>query len=61
MNNVLYVKQAAQVLNCHENTIRNLEKTGKLAACRDYRNRRVFQISDVLKVKNEREHLKKSQ
>ena len=53
----LRVRQAAKILNCHENTVRNLVEAGKLKAFRDFNNHRVFKEADVLKVKNEREQL----
>ena len=54
----LGVKEAAKVLKVHENTVRNLERDGKLKAYRDYRNYRVFNEADVLKLKIERDRLR---
>jgi len=54
----LKVSQAAKELGCHPETVRRLERRGVLKAKRDYRNFRVFDLDEVLKVKVEREALK---
>lgn len=53
----LTVSKAAKELGCHPETIRRLERRGILKAKRNYRNFRVFELADVLKVKSERERL----
>ena len=54
----LKVSQAAKELGCHPETVRRLERRGVLKAKRDYRNFRVFDLGEVLKVKVEREALR---
>lgn len=54
----LLVSRAAQVLNVHPETIRRLERQGVLKAKRDYRGFRVFNLDEVLRVKEERAKLK---
>ena len=53
----LKVKQAAKLLGCHEQTVRNLEAAGKIRAFRDYRGYRVFSLDEILKLKEQREAL----
>ena len=52
------VSKAAKELGCHPETVRRLEKRGILKAKRNYRNFRVFELADILKVKSERETLR---
>ena len=52
------VSKAAKELGCHPETVRRLEKRGILKAKRNYRNFRVFELADILKVKSEREKLR---
>lgn len=52
-------REAIKILNCHPNTLANLEKRGELIPLRDYRNFRLFQKDEVLKVKDARDTLKK--
>jgi len=54
----LLVKEAAKLLGLHEQSVRNLERHGKLTARRDYRGYRVFDLSDVISLKKEREILR---
>jgi len=54
----LLVKEAAKLLGVHEQSVRNLERHGKLTAKRDHRGYRVFDISDVITLKKERETLR---
>lgn len=54
----LKVSQVAKELDCHPETVRRLERRGVLKAKRDYRNFRVFDLGEVLKVKAEREILR---
>ncbi len=51
----LTVKEVARILGLHENTVRDLERKGKLKAVRDYRNYRIFCLDEVLKLKSKRE------
>ncbi|MBW1894416.1 MAG: MerR family transcriptional regulator [Deltaproteobacteria bacterium] len=54
----LAVSEVAKKLGCHPETVRRLERRGVLKAKRDYRNSRVFDLAEVLKVKAEREALR---
>ena len=58
MNDILTVKEASNLLGCHEMTIRNLDKRGKLSAMRDHNGYRVFKLVDLLKLKEERNRLR---
>jgi DNA-binding transcriptional MerR regulator len=51
------VSKAAKELGCHPETVRRLERRGILKAKRDYRNFRVFELADIMRVKKEREML----
>lgn len=51
------VKEAAKELGCHPETVRRLNRRGILNAKRDYRNFRIFNLEEVLKIKGERETL----
>ena len=54
---LLTVSKAAEILNCHPETVRRLERRGLLTAKRDYRRFRIFEVKDVLQLKKERERL----
>ena len=54
---LITVSKAAEILNCHPETVRRLERRGLLIAKRDYRRFRIFDINDVLQLKKERERL----
>jgi len=54
----LTVSEVAKELDCHPETVRRLERRGILRAKRNYRNFRVFELADILKVKSERETLR---
>jgi len=58
---ILTVSQVAKELGCHSETVRRLERRGILKAKRNYRNFRVFELADVLKVKEERETLRNAE
>jgi len=58
MNDILTVKGAANLLGCHEATIRNLDKRGKLPTMRDHNGRRAIKLVDLLKLKEERNRLR---
>ncbi len=58
---ILTVSKAAKELGCHPETVRRLERRGVLKAKRDYRNFRVFDLAEVLKVKAERETLRNAE
>lgn len=59
MSKRLTVKQVAKLLDCHESTVRNYDKAGKLPAARDYRGYRIFNETEVHRLKIEREQLRK--
>lgn len=49
--NILTLKQACEVLNCHPNTLRNWDKRGILTAIRfGNRKDRRFKKEDILKL-----------
>ena len=58
--NILTLKQACEILNCHPNTLRNWDRRGILTAIRfGSRGDRRFKSEDILKqikmkIKNER-------
>jgi DNA-binding transcriptional MerR regulator len=56
--NKITVSKAAEKLGCHPETVRRLERRGILKAKRDYRNFRVFDLADVMRIKREREVLR---
>jgi len=49
------VSKAAEIVNCHPETIRRLDRRGILRAKRDYRGFRIFRMEDLLNLKKERE------
>jgi len=51
------IAKAAEIVNCHPETIRRLDRKGVIKAKRDYRGFRVFNIEELLKLKKERERL----
>lgn len=52
---ILTLKQAAEVLNCHPNTLRNWDNDGIIKSIRiGKRGDRRFKKSDILKLLNER-------
>jgi excisionase family DNA binding protein len=55
VSNILTVSGAAQALEIPEQTVRWLEKRGKLTAVRDSSGRRLFQRSDVERFARERD------
>jgi DNA-binding transcriptional MerR regulator len=57
MGSQLHISRAAQVIPCHPDTLRNLERKGLIRAKRDYRGFRVFNLKDLLRLKKEREKL----
>ena len=54
---LLTVSKAAEILECHAETVRRLERRGLLMAKRDYRKFRIFDLKDVLQLKKAREKL----
>lgn len=58
--NLLLVHEVAEILNCHVNTVRNLEKNGKLSSYRDYRGYRLFDRKDVELLKKRRQRIRES-
>jgi DNA-binding transcriptional MerR regulator len=58
MGSQLHISMAAQVIPCHPDTLRNLERKGLIRAKRDYRGFRVFDLEDLLKLKKERQELR---
>jgi excisionase family DNA binding protein len=57
MEDLLSVKKVANLLGLHEMTIRALDKKGKLQSFRDCNGYRRFRLIDVLKLKEERDHV----
>ena len=57
MESAVMISKAAEVVGCHPETLRRLERKGILEAKRDYRGYRVFRLSDLHKLKREREKL----
>jgi DNA-binding transcriptional MerR regulator len=57
MRKNLLVSQAAEIMNCHPETIRRLNRRGVLKAKRDYRGFRIFNLEEILKIKKQREQL----
>lgn len=51
------ITKAAEVINCHPETLRRLERRGVIKAKRDYRGFRIFDLNDLLKLKKEREKI----
>ena len=58
MDRVLTVSGVAEVLDCHIDTVRNLNRRGILKARRNCHGWRVFRLEDVLTVKRERAKLR---
>jgi DNA-binding transcriptional MerR regulator len=54
---VLTVKQASKILGVHENSMRNFDRRGLIKSYRDHRRYRMFDLNDVLRLKEERERL----
>jgi len=54
----LKVHDVAEILSLHPNTVRYLEKDGKIKAYRDLNNFRVFKKEDVEKYRLERAKLR---
>ena len=54
----ILVSKAANLLSVHSETVRRLERRGVLKAKRDYRGFRVFDLDEILRVKEERAKLK---
>ncbi len=57
---LLLVHEVAEILNCHVNTVRNLEKGGKLSSYRDYRGYRLFDPKDIELLKKHRQRIRKA-
>ena len=58
MQELLTVSKAAEILSCHPETVRRLNRKGILPAYRDYRGFRIFEREKVMEVKKERKRLK---
>jgi excisionase family DNA binding protein len=56
MSDVLTVSGAARVLEIPEQTVRSLERRGKLSAVRDSSGRRLFDRREVERFAKERSH-----
>jgi DNA-binding transcriptional MerR regulator len=52
------ISRAAQIVNCHPETIRRLDRRGIIKVKRDYRGHRIFTRNELLKLKKERERLR---
>ena len=53
----LTITKAAEVVQCHPETLRRPERKGLIEAKRDYRGFRIFEFHDLLKLKKEREKM----
>lgn len=53
----IMVAEAARVLSVHPETVRRWERRGLIKARRNYRRFRVFDLQDVLRMKERREEL----
>ena len=53
----LLVSEAAQLLKAHPESVGRWERRGVLRAKRDYRGFRVFDLAEVLRLKERREQL----
>ena len=53
----LTVSAVAEILKCHPETVRRLNRRGLLKAKRNYRNFRIFDLKEVLKAKKQLEEL----
>lgn len=51
----ILIAKAAEIINCHPETIRRLDRKGIIKVKRDYRGFRVFNLEELLKLKRERE------
>lgn len=51
---LFHIGSAARFLECSTETVRRLTRSGKLPYKRDYQNRRVFALTDLLALKAER-------
>lgn len=56
---MLTVKQAAQTLGVHENTVRRLSKRGRLRAYRNYLGWRLFDPQDVARLRHQLQRLQR--
>jgi DNA-binding transcriptional MerR regulator len=54
----LNVSAVAEILKCHPETVRRLNRRGLLKAKRNYRNFRIFDLKEVLKAKKQLEELR---
>jgi DNA-binding transcriptional MerR regulator len=54
---LLTVKQVSKILGVHENSVRNFDRRGLIKSYRDHRDYRLFDLQDVLKLKDNREML----
>ncbi len=53
------VKQTAQTLGVHENTVRELSKRGQLRAYRNYLGWRLFDPADVARLRHQLQRLQR--
>ena len=58
METKLLVAKAAKLIDVHPETLRRLERKGKIAAKRDCRGFRIFNLEELLKFKEARGELK---
>jgi len=54
---LLTVKQVSKILGVHENSVRNFDRRGLIKSYRDHRHYRLFDLKDILKLKEERERV----
>jgi putative resolvase len=53
MDGMLTVAEAAKMVGCHPNTLRNWAKRGLVRVARDYRNHRLFEPKELERLKDE--------
>jgi DNA-binding transcriptional MerR regulator len=57
MGEQLSVSKTAEVLGCHPETVRRLERRGLIKAKRNFLNHRIFDSEEVRELKEKRERL----
>lgn len=58
MNKLLRIAEAANLLKCHPETLRRLDRKGLIKSQRNYLGHRVFRHTEVIQLKRKREALR---
>jgi DNA-binding transcriptional MerR regulator len=58
MKKLLRITEAADLLKCHPETLRRLDRKGLIKSQRNYLGHRVFKHSDIIQLKQKREALR---